>query len=144
MENTKVEQEILALERKYWRAMQENDVDTAMDLTDFPCIVSGPSGVRKVDRQSFQKMMSNPSRKIRKVELGEKPEMRMLRDDIVIVAYRIHEDVTIEGKATSLDAADSSTWIQRDGRWRCALHTEAITGDAWGRDRKAHDKPAHR
>jgi ketosteroid isomerase-like protein len=144
MDNTKVEKQILDLERKYWRAMQENDIDTAMELTDFPCIVSGPSGIRKVDRQSFQKMMTNPSYTIRKVEMGDKPEVRVLRDDIVIVAYKIHEDVTVDGKATSLDAADSSTWVQRDGQWRCALHTEAIAGDSFGRDRKAQEKSASR
>jgi hypothetical protein len=52
--------------------------------------------------------------------------------------------VTVDGKTTSLDAADSSTWMKRDGRWRCALHTEAIAGDAWGRDRKVPGERAHR
>ena len=35
----------------------------------------------------------------------------------------------------ALDAADSSTWVRRDGRWLCAMHTEAIAGDPFGRDR---------
>jgi hypothetical protein len=124
--------------------MQENDVDTAMELTDFPCIVAGPSGVQKVDRESFARMMSNPSYEIHEVKLGEKPEVRVLRDDVVVVAYEVHEEVTVDGKTTSLDAADSSTWMKRDGRWRCALHTEAIAGDAWGRDRKVPGERAHR
>jgi hypothetical protein len=38
--------------------------------------------------------------------------------------------------ATKLDAADSSTWVRRNGRWLCALHTEAILGDPFGRDRQ--------
>jgi hypothetical protein len=28
----------------------------------------------------------------------------------------------------SIDAADPSAWVRRDGRWLCALHTESITG----------------
>ena len=136
MDQANVEKEILQLERKYWRALQDNDIETAIELTDFPCIVAGPSGIQKVDRQSFQKMMENPSYRIRKVELGEKPLIRMLSDDVVVVAYKVHEDLTVEGKPTTLDAADSSAWMKRDGQWRCALHSEAIAGDAFGRDRK--------
>src|SRR6185503_10368888 len=108
MDNTKVEKEILQLERRYWRALQENDIDTAMELTDFPCIVAGPSGIQKIDRQTFLKMMSNPGYKIRKAEIGARPHFRALSDDCVVVAYQVHEDVTVDGKATSLDAADSS------------------------------------
>ena len=144
MEHATVEKEILELERKYWRALQDNDIDTAIELTDFPCIVAGPSGVQKFDRETFAKMMANPPYTIDKVELGEKPEVRVLSDDVVVVAYQVHEDATVDGKAISLDAADSSTWLKRDGQWRCALHAEAVHGDAWGRDRKAPDKQARR
>ena len=144
MEQASVEKEILQLERKYWRALQDNDIETAIELTDFPCIVAGPSGIQKVDRQSFQKMMEKPSYRIRKMEMGEKPLVRMLSDDVVVVAYEVHEDLTVEGKSTTLDAADSSAWIQRDGRWRCALHSEAIAGDAFGRDRKRSEAQPRR
>jgi hypothetical protein len=37
-------------------------------------------------------------------------------------------------KDQDVDAADSSTWVHRDGRWLCALHTEAIAGAPFGRD----------
>jgi hypothetical protein len=59
----------------------------------------------------------------------------MLSDDVAIVAYTVHEDLTVEGKPVSLDAAESSTWVRRDGNWLCAMHTEALTGDPFGRDR---------
>jgi hypothetical protein len=49
----------------------------------------------------------------------------------------VHEDLIVDGKPVSLDAADSSTWVKRDGQWKCAMHTEAILGDPFGRDRTA-------
>ena len=64
-------------------------------------------------------------------------EVRMLSDDIGIVAYRVHEELTVDGKPVTLDASDASTWVRREGRWVCALHTEAIAGDPFGRDRKS-------
>jgi len=27
----------------------------------------------------------------------------------------------------------SSVWVRRDGTWTCALHTESVAGDPFGR-----------
>jgi hypothetical protein len=43
--------------------------------------------------------------------------------------------LTVDGKPVTLDAADASIWVQRDGRWVCALHTESIGGGPFGRDK---------
>jgi len=40
------------------------------------------------------------------------------------------------GKPVTLDAADASTWVKKDGRRLCALHTESLIGDPYGRDRR--------
>jgi len=48
----------------------------------------------------------------------------------------VKEVLTVEGKPVTIDASDSSTWVRRDGNWVCALHTEALTGDPFGRDRR--------
>jgi hypothetical protein len=29
-----------------------------------------------------------------------------------------------DGKPVTHDAADTSTWVRRDGQWRCCVHTE--------------------
>ena len=46
------------------------------------------------------------------------------------------EELTVDGKPLQLEAADASVWIKRDGHWRCAVHTESVKGDPFGRDRK--------
>lgn len=129
------EQEILTLEKRYWQAMQENDVTTALQLTDFPCIVSGPQGIGRIDEQTFMTMMSNPSYSIESVKVQDGAQVRLLNDDVAVIAYKVHEELTVEGKPVTLDVTDSSTWVRRDGRWVCALHTESILGDPFGRDR---------
>jgi hypothetical protein len=65
----------------------------------------------------------------------EDVKVRLLSDDVAVVAYKAHEDLTVDGEPVGLDVAESSTWIRRDGRWVCAQHTEAIVGDPFGRDR---------
>jgi hypothetical protein len=49
MATTAVDQEIADLERKYWQAMKDKDIDTAVLLTDEPSIVTGAQGVSRGD-----------------------------------------------------------------------------------------------
>jgi len=137
MKDAQVKQEILELERRFWRAMMEHDVETALSLTDFPCIVAGPQGCMSVDQPTFEKMMRQDGHTIRSAELGDDAKVRMVSDDVAVIAYDVHEQVEVDGKPLTLDVHDTSTWVRKDGRWRCALHTESIAGDPWGRDRAA-------
>jgi Domain of unknown function (DUF4440) len=124
------EQELVALEKRYWRAIEENDIETAVGLTDFPCIVAGSGGVRRVDEPTYREMMASPAYQVKQFTMKGEVQARMLSEDIGFVAYEIHEELSVHGNSVSVDATDSSTWVRRDGRWRCALHTESIAGDA--------------
>jgi uncharacterized protein (TIGR02246 family) len=132
-----IEAELLGLEKRYWQAIKDRDAETAMRLTDEPCIVTGAQGLGALDRKTLGAMMKAATYTLHRFEIKEGAQVRLLRDDVAIVAYRVHEELTVDGKPVSIDAADASTWVRRDGRWLCALHAEAITGDPFGRDRRA-------
>ncbi|HJU68224.1 MAG TPA: nuclear transport factor 2 family protein [Gemmatimonadaceae bacterium] len=130
-----VEQELVRLEKDYWQALRDKDVEAALELTDDGCILTGAQGVASIDREAFRGMMMDPSWSLEEYDISD-IQARMLSDDVAIVAYKVREELTVEGKPVTLEAADSSTWVRRNGRWVCALHTEAITGDPFGRDRQ--------
>ncbi len=130
------EQTLIDLETKYWQAMKDKDAETAMQLTDDSCILVGSQGAGTVDRETFGPMFTSGSWSLEDVELVGEPEIRMLSDDLGIIAYKLREKMTVDGKKVTLDAADASTWMRRDGKWVCVLHTESILGDPFGRDRK--------
>jgi hypothetical protein len=132
-----IEKQLLELERQFWQAMKDRDVEAAVQLTEFPCIVAGATGTMRVERPAFEKMMREATYRVRNVELDPAAQVRMLTDDVGIVAYKLKEEVTVDGKKVTVEATDASTWVRRDGSWRCALHTESIQGDPWGRDRTA-------
>jgi uncharacterized protein (TIGR02246 family) len=132
MAKEKVEGELLELERAYWRAIKDKDVEAAMRLTDDPCIVVGAQGVGRIDRARMAQMMKAAAYTLDAFELKD-AEVRLVTDDVAIIAYKVHEELTVDGKPLVLDAADASTWVRRDGRWLCALHTESIAGDPFGR-----------
>jgi len=136
MANTTLTKELLDLENQYWQAIKEKDVDTAMQLSDDECIVTGAQGVGRVSRQQLSDMLKNAPYELHSFELKDAQAVQ-LRDDVAILAYSVHENLTVDGKPVKLDAADASTWVRRDGGWKCALHTESIAGDPFGRDRRA-------
>jgi hypothetical protein len=133
MNLTSIGQTLLDLETKYWQAMKDKDVETATRLTADPCILAGPQGIGRIDHASLARVMTTAPYTLRSFELRGDVQIRMLSDDVAVLAYRVHEELVVEGERVTLDAADTSTWIRRGGEWVCAIHTEALAGDPYGR-----------
>jgi len=131
-----LEQQLIGLEKKFWKCMKDKDVETALSLTDDPCILTGAQGVSRIDKAKFAKLMTGATWTLHDFDIHD-AEVHQLSDDVAVIGYKVHEDLTVDGKRLSLDAADASTWVKRDGQWVCALHTESVAGDPFGRDRTA-------
>jgi uncharacterized protein (TIGR02246 family) len=132
---TAIKDELLGLEKRYWQAIKDNDFEAALALTDDPCIVTGAQGVASIGRDRFREMMKSTNYKIEDVFIDPDVQVRVLGQDTAVLAYTVHERVTVDGKSVTMDAADASTWVRRGERWVCALHTESLKGDPFGRDR---------
>ena len=130
-----VERELLAAEERYWQAMKDNDSEAMMSLTDFPAVITGPQGVGYVDEETLASMAQRSTYKVQDINLST-AKVRLLSDDVAVVAYTAHEEIELDGKQLTLDIVNSSTWIKRPDGWKCAVHTEAIAGDPFGRDRQ--------
>jgi hypothetical protein len=135
MDQTETERELIRLERRYWQALKDADAKAATELSDDPCVVAGAQGAARVDRATLAKMLAGASWKLESFELT-RVDARVLSEDVGVVAYQVREELTVDGARLSFDAADTSTWVRRDGRWVCAVHTESIAGDPFGRDRR--------
>lgn len=137
MDNKNIEQKIYELERSYWQAMKDDDMDTILSLTDDPCIVTGAQGIMKFNKTEFAKMMKGPQNyKLKSYEFNKGHQVSVLNDDTAVIAYKVKESLDVEGKPVNLELAESSTWRRKNGSWVCSLHTETISGDPFGRDRK--------
>ena len=128
--------ELLNLERRFWDAMKTKDANIASRMTDDQCIVVGAQGVSSIDQQTMGKLTTEGKWTLEQYAFDEKnAQVRYLTDDIAIVAYKVNERVELEGKSLPIEANDASVWVRRDGEWRCALHTESLAGDPYGRDK---------
>jgi hypothetical protein len=129
-----LKRKLLSLERQFWQALKKHDVEAALELTADPCIVTGAQGIARIDKKTFAGMMKSDSSEIDDFEITD-VEFEQLSDDVAVIGYKVREELTVEGEQLTLEAADTSTWVRKNGSWVCALHTESITGDPYGRDR---------
>jgi ketosteroid isomerase-like protein len=135
MASASIEKELLGCERDYWQAMKNKDVAAMHALTDYPCILTGAQGIGSIDKAHMSAMMETANWTLKEFTFSGDAQVRLLSDDVAVVAYQVHEDLTVDGTAVALDAAETSVWVRRNGRWLCAAHAEAISGDPYGRDR---------
>jgi hypothetical protein len=135
MPRNAVERELLALEKKYWQSLKDRDFAAATRLTDDPCIVTGAQGIGNLSREDLGSMVKSASYELVDFRIDDDAQVRLLSDDVAVLAYNVHEELTVDGEAVTVDAAEASTWVRRDGQWLCALHSESLKGDPFGRDR---------
>jgi hypothetical protein len=130
-----LEQQLIALEEKFWESMKNKDLDAALALTADPVILTGAQGVSRIDKATFAKLMTGAKWTLHDFDIHD-VEVEQLSDDVAVIGYKVHENLTVDGERLSLDAADASTWVRHNGSWVCALHTESVAGDPFGRDRR--------
>lgn len=119
-----IDQELLELEKQYWEAICNRDGATATRLSDARCLVIGPQGIGKLDRQALAGMVENAPYELKKFRLDDDVQVRKIADGVALIAYKVSEEIVIDGETQTLEAFDSSVWVRRDGGWVCAAHTE--------------------
>jgi len=103
MSTKAIENELLALEKKYWQAIKDKDFEAAISMTDDPCIVSGAQGIGSIPRSAFEKMMKTPAYQLEEFKVDEDVKVRLLTT-MWRSAYKVHEKLTVDGKPVTLDA----------------------------------------
>ncbi len=141
MATSTIEKEIIEREKQFWDAIQKNDAKAAGKLTADDSILVGAQGAGMMQPADFAGMMEHAPYELKKYTMDDDSFLiKSIGDDVAIVAYKVREDLTVDGKSIKMEASDSSVWVRRDGKWLCALHTESISGDPYGRDRQPLEK----
>ncbi len=108
--------QIIELEEKFWQAMRNDDIEAAVSLTRFPCLLSGPQGSRLVVESDFRNMMKgHTGRSFEDIELQNKL-VEILNEETAIITYEVDH----KGKTY----LDTSTWVNVNSNWLCAYHSE--------------------
>ncbi len=68
-------------------------------------IVAGAKGVGSVDENTFVQIMKSANYTLNRFEIKDE-KIRMLRDDVAVIAYQVREELTVDGKPVTLNASD--------------------------------------
>ncbi|MFB3386719.1 nuclear transport factor 2 family protein [Flavobacterium sp. LAR06] len=116
--------QIIELEKKYWQGMENHDYETVKNLTHFPCIIAGKTGLQSVDEATFKKMFESANgSKIKVLNISD-VETQLLAENTAVTAYQIELEMADDKQKSLLKCACTSTWIKENNNWVCALHTE--------------------
>ena len=127
-------QDIIELEKKFWQTMVDRDIDAASSMMAGTAIVTGAQGATTIDAKTFARRMKEGSWELRSFKLDDL-QVQFTTDDTAIIGYEVTEKLMVDGKPLEMTAYDASVWSRVDGEWKCALHTESVKGDPFGRDR---------
>lgn len=117
--------EVLEFEKRYWKAMEQRDIDTVKNLTRFPCIITGKTGVRKVDETEFHKNFeSSKNMQMKVLEISDITS-QAINETTTIIAYIVKLEYVVDGQVSTFCCACTSTWVKENDQWLCAMHTES-------------------
>jgi hypothetical protein len=119
--------EIIALEKSYWDAMKQKDGKRTAELSGEPSIVSGPRGVMSIEKSKMGAMTEEGKWTLQDYAF-EDVQVSIPSDDVAIIAYKVKQKVTIDGKKQDMEAADLSTWVRGADGWQCHAHSETVLG----------------
>ncbi|MDR7335484.1 nuclear transport factor 2 family protein [Roseateles asaccharophilus] len=140
---------LIALEKKFWQSMVDEDTDTALAMLDEPSLMVSSHGAMQFSHDQYREMAENGSMVIKSFELSDMQVMYP-NDDTAVLTYRVKQAIAMRGKSGEIEQemADSTVWVRKDGEWRCVMHTETEIDDAGNKKpaaKKASAKarPAH-
>lgn len=120
--------EIVALEKEYWDAMKRKDGKRTSQLSGKVALTTGARGVTKIPKTKMGEMTEDRHWTLESYEFSD-VEVVMPPDDVAIIAYKVRQSVTMDGRRQELRAADSSTWVRGLDGWECHAHSETFLQD---------------
>lgn len=115
---------LVELETKFWQSIVDQDADTAIDMLCEPAVMVSSHGAMKFDHATYRKMAEEDSMVVKSFELKDM-QVVFPNETTAVLTYRAKQEVASrDGKPSTLEMNDSSTWVKSGNRWQCAMHTE--------------------
>jgi len=124
--------DIMTLERRFWQAMQDMDLETAVSLLDSPSITVAARGVVRFAPDQYRAMAQSGNARITAFALFDE-QVIFPAPDVAVAAYGARQSFTVNGEHHDMVVYDTTTWVRKNGRWLACAHTE--TPEQAGRPR---------
>jgi hypothetical protein len=116
---------LIELETKFWQSMVDQDTDAALQLLHDPAMMATAHGAIKFDHSGYRKM-AEQGYVVTAFALSD-IEVMFPAETTAVLTYQVQQTVGArdDGKSTTQNMSDTSTWVHVGKRWQCVLHTES-------------------
>lgn len=121
--------EIMALERRFWQAMVDMDVDAAVALLDEHSTSVGMHGIHHFSPAEYRDMALAGTARITAFEFFDE-KVVFPTPGVAIASYRARQSFTMDGEHHEMVVYDTTTWVDKDGKWVASVHTETAEQQA--------------
>lgn len=117
--------DLIDLEKKFWQSMVDEDSDTAIAMLNEPSLLVSSHGTMQFTHEQYRQMAEQGNMVIKAFELSDMTVV-FPTEQTAVLTYRVQQSLAERGKSELIqqDMADASVWAQKDGQWRCVMHTE--------------------
>lgn len=124
-------EELIELETRFWQSMVDEDADTAVEMLSEPALMVSTHGAMQFDHAGYRKMAEQGPMVLTSFELQD-VDVVFPNDSTAILTYRVRQALAPRGKSasTNQEMNDTSTWIRKNRRWQCVMHTETPADSA--------------
>ena len=117
------QQDIMELERRFWQAMVDRDIDVATSLLDRHSVSVSGGGIHHFDPSEYKAMALAGDGRITSFSFSDE-RVIFPSPDVAIASYRAEQSFTMKGKRHDMVVYDTTTWVRKDGKWLASGHTE--------------------
>jgi len=116
---------IIALEKKFWQSMVDQDTDTALQMLSEPSMMVSAHGAMKFDHAGYRQMAEHGTMVIKSFELSDM-EVVFPNEGTAVLSYHVKQSLSPRGEDETIEQEmnDTSTWVQNGQGWQCVMHTE--------------------
>lgn len=116
---------LVDLENRFWASIRDQDTDTALTLLDEPALMISSHGAMKFDHAGYRKMAEKGTMVVKDYDLRDM-QVHFATDDTAVLFYKVKQVLSPRDGSDDItqEMMDSSTWVRKDGEWRCVMHTE--------------------
>ncbi|MGX5732142.1 nuclear transport factor 2 family protein [Pseudoxanthomonas beigongshangi] len=115
--------DIMELERQFWQAIVDMDVDTAISLLDEESVSVSGWGIHHFSPAEYREMVRSDDARVTAFKFSEE-RVIFPTPDVAIATYKADQSITVGGKSQDMVVYDTTTWVRKDGTWVASAHTE--------------------
>ena len=115
--------EIMKLEKKFWQAMVDQHPEEAAKLLTDEAANAAMFGIHHFSPDEYLEMAKQGPAKLKSFTFSDE-KVIFPAPNVAVATYEANQTFEMDGKVHEMVCFDTTTWVERDGKWLAAVHTE--------------------